>query len=204
MKPKAMYPNINKNNKMFKCIILFCFFLMPIYVFLSFSMATNSLKVQYCLSDMYCFADVRCKWILLTISLLFIIYLLKSDFRMSVIVRHLTIRRMWIKLCIKIAKVSFAIAAYMYIVVTIIGLNFGQIECNWTSRDCYGFRRVGLERFENPSVWEIMLIYFLITLLTVFIAGLSMTILWWWFNSPIVGFMALLSIYVFEMSSSPI
>ena len=192
-----------KLDKIFTGLVYLFVIIVPPYIWLVLSEVMTKTGIQYCLSDAYCFAESYCKYFIIPLAAFVVVHMLKYNFRAEYVVRMQSIRKLWLTLCEKVITLAFLVAVYLLITVTCIGSLYGQFNCNWTSKDSSAYAILQVVVTDPPSVWTVMTAYFLIVFLTVAVMGLIITLLWWIFDTPLVGYAGMIVFLDLELGMRP-
>jgi len=190
-------------DKIFTGLVYVFVIIIPPYIWLVLSTVMTKTGIQYCLSDAYCFAESYCKFFIVPLAAFVVVHMLKYNFRAEYVVRMQNVRKLWLVLCKKVITLAFLVAIYLLVTVTCIGSLYGQLNCNWISKDSSAYAMLHVIVRNPPSVGTVMIVYFLVVFLTIAVMGLITTLLWWIFNTPLVGYAGMIVFLDLELGMHP-
>ena len=176
---------------------------MSIYMFLRCRTGFYYGYVEYCLSDMYISASRSIPHVQMPIFMFICTCIIKDEYRAAVLLNLDSIKNFWNRLFKKILVFAAFLTIYDYIMVTVIGLQYAQFECNWNLPGCYACQSLGAVPWVITDTRIIMLLYVILDLIMLLTTGMIIIISWWIFNGPIVGVMLIIVDIAEELCMSP-
>lgn len=152
----------------------------------------------YCYNDIYCIAQSQLYIEMLMVAELYIIYNLRYEWRMSLIVRTGSMRKLWLRITGKIVRMSALITLYTFILCTIVAAFTSVYQCNWTDSDSYAFYTLLRHLNIEIDTWIVQFVYILIVFTEISVMGMFITLLWWWLRQPVYGYTAMVAYAVIE------
>lgn len=181
--------------------VLLFVFLIPLYCVAVVKAEMATPGVVYCMNDVYCCIQNKGIYAFFPFAALLLLNQLKYEFRAGVLIRTGSMQKMWLRLCKKIAALSAAITAFLFVVATAIGSTFCTYSCNWKqgNSNAYYVLRRQID-VEIPVI--VMMLLFLLAIFAMLFAG-SMVIAytWWIFGQPVYGYMAVVALMVVELKN---
>lgn len=172
---------------MIKRICLMC--LIAVYYVFIFCLKLNTHGISYCYNDVYCYAQYYGVALILFVAGFYIINMMKYEYRDAVVILENNMKKMWIRISCKLACESVFISIYSFIVCTVYaavkGYSYG---CNWTD-EYSGAWLVMLKCTEiNIDTILVQLLYLVIVFSEIYVSGMLIMLMWWWFRVPIYGY----------------
>ena len=114
--------------------------------------------------------------------------MLVSDFRIGVIVRFKNCIKLWLNQFVKIVCVSAVLSLYNLFCIMVLGLTKVQLKCNWGSKESFAYARWGRFYEKYPSTMHVIFLFVITIFLSTLAAGMVITMFWWLFENPLIGF----------------
>lgn len=194
-----MFQSVNKSIwKDRDAILIFCIWFLVSTLFVMFY---KRWLFDICYADVFALLSKFKDEIILPFTTLAIIFFIKNDFSMQLIVLQSRVRNVWMRETFKIALLSVYFSAVITVFAGILGKMFSCCRFNWNkeySYFAYYTKGKTLETLHYPTLF---LVFFLSTALTVFMAGMLVLLSYWLFHTYMIGFCFVAAYWSFRPDS---
>lgn len=156
--------------------------------------------VIYCYNDVYCYAQAKSKIPIIMVAEFYIIYNLKYEWRINLLIREESMLKLWIRLIKKIGFLSGVVAVCSFVICTLYAAFNCVYECNWLDRNSEAFHTFLYDMTIRIDTWIIQVIFILTIFAEVFVMGVFIIISWWWLRQPVYGYGAMVAFALFEQN----
>lgn len=154
-----------------------------------------------CLADIILWNGHYPKDIVAMLNGIFIIFYLRYDFRIAVLIKYTSKLKLVLRQFLGILKIAAFAAIYNTALVIIMGLSKVQYTCNWEKMNALPFAFIGQNVPEHLETYQYALILLYTIFFTVVMTGTVIIMFWWAFENPVVGFMLNLVWVILEAGS---
>lgn len=155
---------------------------------------------EKCLSDMLCKFAHSGKYILYPFFGILVIGYLKYFIRSAIILRIAKIRSIIVFMIKKCIGLSLIMSAAQTMTALLVGMQYAGYHSNWQDTGSYMFRMFGIVLTHEIAVEWMIVLFFYVTFVHFLIMCNIVLVLWFFTESPLTGFVAFLSVLIYEGS----
>ncbi len=155
-----------------------------------------------CYMDVFAMYSMEKKLVIIPFATLAMMFFIKNDFNQNSVIRHKSIRKVWLSTVKKLSLISFYFSILTVSMAGICGKFMADCDFNWHKPFTYFWMTTERQTVDSVSYPMVVLILFTSIFFSVLICGLVYFLIYWLTGVHIFGVLAVMTICVFNSSES--